>query len=320
MTSEVELAYDYCQSIAKEHAKNFYYAFRTLPSKRRRAIYATYAFCRVCDDIADEDQPLEDKITGFERTRELLAEAHMASGRARSTSPERQMVATAQKRGSGQSPTTTAEDAVFLALEDAARAYDIPSEYFEQIIQGVEMDLEVTRFQTFEELKDYCYKVASVVGLVCIEVFGYEDPVAKEYAVDMGIAMQLTNILRDVKEDAERGRIYIPLDDMEQFGYTEEDLMGGVANDAFRSLMQFQADRARRYFESSRRLFPLLSYEARACPSVLHGVYSALLDEIQASGYDVFERRISLSKRHKLFLTARLWASSLIPSVPRLRR
>ncbi len=176
------------------------------------------------------------------------------------------------------------------------------------------------RFSTFAELRDYSYGVASVVGLICIEVFGYEDESAKEYAVDMGIAMQLTNILRDVKEDAGRDRIYIPLDEMERFGYSEQELRRGVINDSFRRLIAFQVDRARDYYASSSRLFSLVSTESRACPRVLHAAYSAILDRIESSGYDVFSRRIGLSTTEKLMIAGRLWVGSLMPSVPLLRR
>ena len=292
MATELKLAYDHCQRIAKDHAKNFYYAFRTLPARKRRAIYAAYAFCRYCDDIADEDLPLEEKRRLFDHTRQLLADS---------------------QNGQTSGP-------VFTALEDASQAFDIPARYFEEVIQGVEMDLTWTRFQNFEELRAYCYKVASTVGLICIEVFGYEAPEAKEYAIDLGIAMQLTNIMRDLKEDGQRGRIYIPLDEMASFGYSEQELMDGVVNDAFLDLMRFQVARARDYFTSGKRLLPLLSPGSRACPSVLHGLYSAILDRIEGCGFNVFERRIGLSKREKLLITARLWAGSLKPAIPLLRR
>ena len=292
MATELDLAYDHCQRVTREHAKNFYYAFRTLPARRRRAIYAAYAFCRHCDDIADQDLPLDEKRRLFARTRQLLVQSR-----------------------DGQTG-----DPVFTALEDACRAFEIPARYFEEVVEGVEMDLTWSRFDSFDELRIYCYKVASAVGLICIEVFGYDDPAATDYAIDLGIAMQLTNIMRDVKEDAQRGRIYIPLDEMQQFGYSEGELMDGVVNDAFRELMSFQVSRARRYFASGSRLIPLLLPESRACPAVLHQVYSSILDRIEASGFNVFERRIGLSKPKKLFIAAKLWAGSLIPAVPPLRR
>lgn len=292
MATELDLAYKHCKRIAKQNAKNFYYAFRTLPLAKRQAIYAAYAFCRHCDDIADGDYSADEKRRLFGLTRERLVEFHeIQTG-----------------------------DPVFAALNDASQLFGIPVRYFDEVIEGVEMDLSWSRFQDFEELKTYCYKVASVVGLICIEVFGYEDPRAKEFAVDFGIAMQLTNILRDVKEDAQQGRIYLPQNEIASFGYSERELMDGVINDAFLDLMRFQAERARRYFASGERLLPLLSPESKACPAVLHEVYKTLLDRIEDSGFDVFEQRISLRRREKLLITARLWAGSLIPTVPLLRR
>ena len=292
MLTELELAYDYCQRVAKEHAKNFYYAFRTLPAQKRRAIYAAYTFCRYCDDIADEDLPLDEKKRQFSETRRFLTDSQ--NGRF--------------------------HDPMFEALSDASTVFHIPTRYFEEVIEGVEMDLTVNRFGNFKELYGYCYKVASVVGLICIEVFGYEDPKARDYAVDLGIAMQLTNIMRDVKEDADRGRIYIPLDDMDSYGYSEQELMEGVVNKQFRILMKFQADRARGYFDSGKRLIPLLSPESRACPALLYGIYSAVLARIENSGFNVFEKRIGLSKPEKLFLMAKIWAGYRILTVPLLSR
>ena len=286
MTSDLDQAYDYCQRVAKTHAKNFYYAFRTLPSAKRRAIYAVYAFCRYCDDVADEDLPLDEKRRLLDQTRNRLRDRALSS-----------------------------QDPVFVALENAIEEFAIPRRYFDDVIRGVETDLEVSRFQTFDDLRDYCYLVASTVGLICIEIFGYDDPVASEYAIDFGIAMQLTNVMRDVKEDADRGRIYLPLDDIDQFGYSEQDLMDERNNDRFRSLMDFEAARARRYFDSGARLFPLLSRESRACAAVLHQLYSRILDRMESSGYDVFERRIGLSVGEKLLLVARLWAGSLTPGL-----
>ena len=286
MASEIDRAYDHCRRVAKEHAKNFYYAFRTLPPAERRAIYSIYAFCRYCDDVADDDDlPLDEK-------RRLLAETR---GRLRDSSRE-------------------SEDPVFLALGSTTRTFGVPRRHLEEVIRGVETDLSVSRFQSFDQLRDYCYLVASAVGLICIEVVGYEDPVARKYAIDLGIAMQLTNVMRDVKEDMDRGRIYLPLDDISSFGYSEQDLMDGRRNESFRRLMAFQAERARGYFDSGARLFPLLSRESRACAAVLHQLYSRILDRMESSGYDVFERRIGLRTSEKLLLTAKLWIGSLMPS------
>ena len=292
MATELELAYDHCGRIARSEAKNFYYAFRTLPSEKRRAIYAVYAFCRLCDDAADEERPTDDKRNLLEDIRLKLEQS---------------------RNGGAPGP-------VFTALNDAVDTFGIPARHLEAVIDGVETDLMQSRYKSFEDLKRYCYGVASAVGLVCIEVFGYTDPRATEYAVDLGLAMQLTNIMRDLKEDAERGRIYIPLDELESFGYTEDELMAGETNGAFKSLMGFQVERARRYFESGRRLLPLLPARSRACPSVLVGFYSAILDKIEASGFDVYGRRVRLSSAEKLLLLARLWATSLISATPLQRR
>ena len=286
MASDLDQAYIHCQRIAKTEAKNFYYAFRTLPASKRRAIYAVYAFCRYCDDIADEDLPPAEK-------RRLLAET----------------------RDSLRNPRLASDDLVFTALEGAISDFAIPRGYLEDVIRGVEMDLDVSRFKTFDDLREYCRLVASAVGLICIEIFGYEDPAAIDYAVDFGLAMQLTNIMRDVREDAERDRIYIPLEDITRFGYSERELMEGRNNESFRSLMDFQAARARGYFDSGERLMPLLSRESRACAGVLHQLYSRILDRIESTGYDVFERRIGLSVGEKLLLVARLWAGSMTPKL-----
>ena len=299
MATQLEQAYDHCQRVAREHAKNFYFAFRTLPSERRRAIYAAYAFCRLCDDIADDETPLEDKRRRFAQTRAMLADA------------------LAPDDGGGPRNSLPLE---FTALRDATVTFAIPPIYYEEVIRGVESDLVKNRFETFEELKDYCYGVASVVGLICIEVFGYDDESAKEYAVDMGLAMQLTNILRDLKEDASMDRIYIPLDEMARFGYSEDALKRGVIDDSFRRLIAFQVERARGYYASSSRLFPLVSAESRTCPRVLHSAYQAILDRIESSGYDVFSRRIGLSLTEKLMIAGRLWVGGFVPSVPLFRR
>ena len=286
MERDLKAAYDHCKRVTRAEAKNFYYASRTLPAKKRRAIYAAYAFCRLCDDIADGDLPLEEK-------RRLLEET----------------------RGRLNSDIYPDPHPVFSALRDTIDSYDIPVGHFEELIEGVEMDLTQSRYGTFEELRVYCYRVASAVGLVCIEIFGYTDAKAREYAVDLGLAMQITNIIRDVREDSLRGRIYVPLDELERFGYTEQDLERGIVNEPFRQLMAYQAVRAREHFERGRRIVPLLSADSRACLALLHGVYSSILGRIEESGFDVYSRRVGLPTREKLLLMARLWAASFIPSL-----
>ena len=283
MATELDLAYAHCQRVAKQSARSFYYASLPLPRDKRRAIYAVYAYCRLCDDIADGALPVDEKYRGFAEVRRNL-----------------------------QSSTTAGADAqMYLALRHAAETFGIPYTYLNEILQGVEMDMVKTRFGDFDELREYCYKVASVVGLVCIRIFGYADANAEEYAVDMGLALQLTNILRDVKEDMERCRVYIPQDEMRRFGYTEAELERGAMTDGFRALMAHQAQRAQEYYDRSRALFPLIAADARACPQLMHATYNSILRRIERAEYDVFSQRIGLSGGAKLMLLARLWLSSL---------
>ena len=289
MATELDNAYDLCRRITKSEAKNFYYAFRTLPHRKRRAIYAAYAFFRRVDDVVDGDASLDVKRRQLDEAR-----AHLD----------------AERSGDGPDP-------VLMALRHAIDEHSISTGYFEDFVDGMEMDLDQTRYRNFEELRRYCYGAASAAGLISISIFGYTDSKAVEYAVDLGIAMQLTNILRDLGEDAGRDRIYIPADELETYGYSEADLLSGTTNDAFRELMSFQVERARQFFASGTRLVPLVSADSRACPSALAGIYGAILDRIEASEYDVFSRRIGLSPVEKLLLVARLWAKSRIPAALR---
>ena len=193
-------AYAHCQRVTKAEAKNFYYAFVTLPKAKRQAIYAVYAFCRLCDDIADEPLPVDEK-------RRKLREVDVALEQSRDGNPD---------------------GPVYSALAHAVREYGIPWEDLSEVARGVEMDLTLSRYETFEDLATYCYRVASVVGIICIHIFGFSDPLAREYAVDLGLGMQLTNILRDIKEDAEMDRVYLPQEELRRFGYPEEALMAGA--------------------------------------------------------------------------------------------
>ncbi|MEX2430411.1 MAG: presqualene diphosphate synthase HpnD [Dehalococcoidia bacterium] len=285
----LQAAYRHCRGITRREARNFYYAFITLPHRRRQAVYATYAFSRLVDDIADGAGTEDEKAQALADVRVRLREA--CSG--------------------------APDGPIFLALADTAQAFGIPESLFHDILDGVEMDLWVQRYESYEDLREYCCKVASAVGLVSIYVFGYRGEAAKEYAVDFGLAMQITNILRDLREDMERGRVYLPQDEMRRFGYTEEHLQAGVIDDNFLALMQFQVERARSYFRSGARLLPLLETRSRPCAAGLHQLYSRLLDRIEARGFDVFSSRVSLSACEKLQLTGKLWATSFIPQRPR---
>ena len=312
----LELGYEEGRAITAREAKNFYYAMLTLPAERRRAIYVAYAFCRHSDDAVDAATSTEEKLARLDHLRTRLDGAY-----------------------AGQ-----ADEPLFIALADVAGEYDIPGEYFHEVLRGMERDLVQQRYRDFEDLREYCYQAASVVGLICIQIFGYTEksapyrqagphavdgpgpgeaeagweretkfPAARNHAIDLGLAMQLTNIIRDVGEDFEMGRIYLPQDEMSRFGYTEDDLSRGVVNEAFVSLMQFQAERARSYFKSGFKLLPYLSPRSRACPAIFGQVYSKLLERIEASGFDVLRQRIALSKAVKLRLMAQTWLSSVRP-------
>ena len=283
--TDLEVAYQECQRITRREARNFYYAFVLLPPKRRQAIYVAYAFCRYCDDAVDSETSTEEKLQRLADLRRMLEQCYQ-----------------------GQ-----ADEPVFVGLAQVAKDYEIPREYFEEILAGMEADLVKTRYQDFSELRQYCYQVASAVGLICIHIFGFNDVRAKAHAIDLGLAMQLTNISRDVKEDLDFGRIYLPQDELAQFGYSEEDLISGRFDDAFQALMRFQAERARAYFRSGFQLLPYLSPRSRACTAVLGRIYSKLLDRIEAANYDVLNHRVSLSTAEKLGIMAQSWAGSMLP-------
>lgn len=283
MRAENKSAYTKCESITKENASNFYYAFRTLPTEKRLAIYATYAFCRLCDDIADGEQPVNQKRKLLNQVRTDLL-----------------------KKNSG-----TISDPVFIALHDTMSTFNIPISYFEQLIDGVEMDLTIDHYSNFEDLRKYCYKVASVVGLICIEIFSYSNPKARSYAIDLGIGMQITNILRDIREDFSNGRIYLPMNELDQFRYSKHDLSSNIMNEPFRNLLAFQIDRARSYFDSGINLIPLVSPNSRVCLSMLHGVYSRILDRIESNDYDIYTKRIGLKTSEKIFLMTKIWGLNI---------
>ena len=275
LTSIMALAaksYSYAQQVTKREATNFYYAFRLLPPSRRNAIYAVYTFSRRADDAVDSVEELqaapEEAEAKLEQLRALLR---------------------------GEAPS----DPLAPAIEDTIERFGVPLEHFEELIRGMEMDLHNQRYQTFEELYRYCYRAAAAVGLLCIEIFGYQGE-PSEHAEALGIAMQLTNILRDISEDMTRGRIYLPLEDLDRFGYSPEELERNELNPAFKSMMKFQVERARSYFDKAEPLFPLIDAETRYCPVLLKRLYTKILDKIENQDYDIFSRRPSLSKFQKI--------------------
>ena len=275
MSVSVEESYAYCTRVARSRARNFYYSFLLLSREQKRAMCAIYTFMRFCDDLSDEDGAT---AVGIDRWRGQLTEAL-----------------------DGRFP----ENPVWPAFHDAVKRYAIPHEYFFEIIDGVSRDLQPQRFETFNELYRYCYQVASVVGLTVIHIFGFESPGAVELAEKCGIAFQLTNILRDVREDAERGRVYIPREDLARFGVDPDDLRH---DEAFVRLMRFEAERARRYYAESQPLVDLVAKRSRPSLWALMQIYSRLLDRIEQANYRVLERRIRLPLWEKLMIAGRALA------------
>ena len=283
---DLESDYARCAEITRRSSSNFYYAFMLLPAERRRALHAVYAFCRFIDDIAD-DESTGDAASLLNRWREELDRVY------------------------GGTPTR----AISRALADSARHFNIPRQYFEEIIAGVEMDLTRKRYANFEQLRRYCYRVASAVGLICIEIFGYTNPAAREYAEKLGIAFQLTNILRDVKEDAERGRIYLPLEDLARFDVTEEEILHTVYSPNFVRLMEFEAARAQDFYREAEVALPAEDRSSLLTAEAMRLIYGALLDRIVRSNYRVLDRRLSLPAPLKLYLVGRAWASGRLASL-----
>ena len=290
---------------------------------------AVYAFMRYCDDIVDEESGEAGTagVTGADGTAGATGETG-ATGTAVATSDAgtadrqsrlkvcREILDSAydvMPAGSpGGSPAgdsafggSPAGDGMLPAFSDTVRRFDIPRAYFDAIIDGAEMDLTVTRYATFADLYQYCYRVASAVGLVCIRIFGYQGEEAERYAESCGIAFQLTNILRDIREDAGMGRVYLPQEDLDAFGYPEVNLRNGLFNDTFRRLMGFQVERARGFYDEAMPLLPLVQPSSRACLATMIGIYRACLEEIPRRQYDVYSQRIGLSPWKKLSITAR---------------
>lgn len=282
---ELSVANDFrfCRDVTRRAASNFYYAFRVLPSGRRDALYAVYAFCRAVDDAADEATP--------DDAPRLIAEWRAELERC--------------YRGTPVHPVT-------VALAASLERFPIPRAALSAIVDGVEMDLTIRRYATFAELEIYCRRVASAVGLASIEIFGYRNPATRRYAESLGIALQLTNILRDVSEDAARDRVYLPLEDLERFGYPVEDLRLGVYNRRFRELMEFETVRARSWYGAATAALSPEDAPGLRPAEVMRATYAQILDRIVAADYFVFGPRLGLSRSRKVALAASLWLRSWV--------
>jgi 15-cis-phytoene synthase len=270
---------------------NFYYSFLVLPSEKRRAMVAVWDFCRAVDDAVDEAEGPVAAAQEISRWRVELGEVFGDGG------PR-----TAQGR----------------ALAPFVRQFNLPRSAFEALIEGVEMDLGSRRYETFDDLYEYCIRVASAVGLICLEIFGYGDPRSRQYAIDLGVALQLTNILRDVPEDLRRGRVYIPLDDLRRHGCSEADLGresanpgAGVRSAAVKALLRQQGERARDYYRRAANGLPRADARRLVAAEIMGAIYRGILSRIEAAGYDVFSRRVVIPRRRRALIAAATWARTI---------
>ena len=274
MESDLTISYQICEKLVKSQTTSFYMASKTLPYHKRKAIYAVYAFCRFCDNIVDNtNKPVEKKTALNEIKANLISD---------------------NKSGS--------INPIMLALKDVIYEYEITIEYFKDLIIGMESDIDFIQYKTFEQLKQYCYRVASTVGLMCLNIFGYEEEKCKTLAKDLGIAMQLTNIIRDIKEDFDLNRIYIPKEDFDNTGYTYDDLKNANTNSNFNNLIKIQISRAEKYFSTSKSLKQLVNKDSQMCLELIAEVYIRLLKQMNKSTDLILIQRTKLTFIDKISL------------------
>ncbi|MDO9597283.1 MAG: presqualene diphosphate synthase HpnD [Azoarcus sp.] len=271
--------HDYCQEKAASSGSSFYYSFMFLPPERRQAITALYAFCREVDDVVDECHDVSLAHTKLDWWRQEIG------------------------RVFGGTPTHP----VGLALKDVITRFSLPREQLLEIIDGMAMDLQQTRYLDFKGLQLYCYRVASVVGLLAAEIFGYTDRQTQKYAHDLGMAFQLTNIIRDVGEDARRGRIYLPIEDLQRFEVPASEILQAKYSDNFRKLMAFQTERAEQFYEQAFAQLPAVDRKSQRPGLVMAAIYRTLLREIARDGFKVLDRRTSLTPLRKVWLAGWTW-------------
>ncbi|HJM42988.1 MAG TPA: presqualene diphosphate synthase HpnD [Nitrospinota bacterium] len=287
MQSVATRSLEYCRKLTRRSRSNFFYSFLFLPRPRREAIYAVYAFSRAVDDVVDEKAGPAEAAEGLAEWRREVDRMYGGRG------------------GGGGRP----DHPIAVQMAETVRAFNIPRQLPLALIAGCEMDLDRSRYETFEDLYRYCYHVASVIGLMCIEVFGYRTENAKRYAEKLGVAFQLTNILRDVRSDAERRRIYLPREDLDRFGCREGEILGGVYGDRFIALMKFQCERAHRFYEEARETLVPEDRPGMLAAEIMGGIYRRLLREIENLRYDVFRNTVSLSRLQKMWIALRVWAA-----------
>lgn len=272
---------DQAKNIARKSSSSFYYAFNLLPTDKREAMNTVYAFCRETDDIIDEGN-LPDELK-YEKLRKWRIEL-------------------------GKAFSGNSDYSLLNRLGKTIQKFNIPYEPFFELLKGMEMDLQRNRYLTFDDLQLYCYRVASTVGLVCIEIFGYKHKSAKDFAINLGIALQLTNILRDVKKDSQSGRIYLPQKDLIRFNYTEDDILSQNYNENFIELMRFEAERAKEYFSKATENLNLEDKGGMFAARAMQHIYRKLLEKIIHADYDVYQKNIKVSKVEKVGIALGVWA------------
>jgi phytoene synthase len=275
-SAQYRRAYAHCRAITREHSRTFYIASALMPAEQRRAIQALYAFCRVSDDIVDRNDG--DRAADLRAWRQRSLSSHPPS-----------------------------DDLVALAWADTCARYHIPRQYAEQLLDGVAGDLVPRRYETFADLSHYCYAVASTVGLMVMHIVGYTGNEAIPYAVKLGVALQMTNILRDVGEDWRNGRLYLPTAELAAYGLSDADVAAGIVDDRWRAFMRFQVSRTRHLFAAALPGVTMLGRSSRFAIQAAAELYGAILDDIEAHDYDVFTRRASTSDGRKLALLPGIW-------------
>jgi phytoene synthase len=275
---------------------SFYYSFLVLPPQKRRALVAVWDFCRAVDDAVDEVVPEQEWAGGLTADARARATVELASWRSELD---------AAYQGTARTPQG-------LALQPFIREFNLPRARFEALIDGVEMDLSHARYETFDALLEYCRRVASAVGLICVEIFGYRDLGSLAYAESLGIALQLTNIIRDVAVDLRRGRIYLPVEDLERFGVTEDDLRRGRVTANVAALLEFQCDRAQTYYQRAAWQLPPADVQSLVAAEIMGGIYHGILTRIEAAHYDVFTGRIRVPRPQRAVIALRIWLKTLL--------
>ncbi|MDA0738199.1 MAG: presqualene diphosphate synthase HpnD [Nitrospirae bacterium] len=277
-----EEAHAYCTAKTKASGSNFFYSFFFLPRFRREAMYTVYTFCHEVDDTVDEPPPGTDPQEQLSKWRQEIKAVY---------------------QGTPQYPVT-------ISLAEHVQRLSIPEEYLQELVTGMEMDLTHTRYATFDDLYPYCYRVASIVGLICLKVFSTQDPRAQEYAINLGVAFQLTNILRDVGADAERQRIYLPQEDLARFKYTEPQLLAKTYSPQFLELMKFEAARAHEFYDKAQAVYSTLSPKDRRsllAAEIMRGVYYRILTRIETSNYAVYQSRIRIHPAKRILIAIGCW-------------